>query len=462
MDRKFSRRKFLKGLAVAAGSGVLVACAPKVVKETVVVEGTPQVVEKVVTVAAPRYTRTEVTVPTWWAPHEIEGGQIAFDNYFTPETGIKVTLEATVPDYWGKVLARLASDDPYDLLNLGGNLLQQYVEKGVALQLDDLIARDRYDLNDFLPEAIEAWKREGHVWGLPYDAYTGYCLFNKDLFQEAGLEVPKPTDDWTWDQLREWAKALTVKSGDQTTQYGFVCEPNWWWELWPNLTGEFVFDEKLSKSLLDEPTVIEAFQFYSDLIHKDGTTLRPGSMESFVGDIFIAGQNAILLGGTWEIGYMRANQEDIDFTWDVGLPPQNASAKDWYIPYGTGGACVPKNAVDIEASWAVLKFMASRVFAEEAMFRALSSFPCRKSVLDGAGFDQWPERPPEGHTIEFADKINKHTRLLRHEKVDLGPEISALMNKLDMIYSGEAQPAELLPGLAEDVNTELAKRPWNQ
>ena len=66
MTDKLTRRKFLKGLAVAAGSGVLASCAPqvvketvivekpvekvveKVVKETVIVEGTPKVVEKVV------------------------------------------------------------------------------------------------------------------------------------------------------------------------------------------------------------------------------------------------------------------------------------------------------------------------------------------------------------------------------------------------------------------------------
>ena len=62
---KLSRRRFLKGFAVAAGTTAMAACAPKIVKETVVVneekvvekvvketvivEGTPQVVEKVIT-----------------------------------------------------------------------------------------------------------------------------------------------------------------------------------------------------------------------------------------------------------------------------------------------------------------------------------------------------------------------------------------------------------------------------
>ncbi|MFH1928520.1 MAG: ABC transporter substrate-binding protein [Chloroflexota bacterium] len=79
-NKKVTRRGFLKGVAVAAGSGVLAACAPqvvketvivekpvekvveKVVKETVIVEGTPKVVEKVVTVAPP--AKPEAPAPT--------------------------------------------------------------------------------------------------------------------------------------------------------------------------------------------------------------------------------------------------------------------------------------------------------------------------------------------------------------------------------------------------------------
>ena len=80
-DKKVTRRGFLKGLAVAAGSGVLASCAPqvvketvivekpvekvveKVVKETVIVEGAPKIVEKVVTVTpAPAPARTGLYV----------------------------------------------------------------------------------------------------------------------------------------------------------------------------------------------------------------------------------------------------------------------------------------------------------------------------------------------------------------------------------------------------------------
>ena len=52
-----SRRDFLRGMAVAAGGGILAACAPQVVKETVEVE-----VEKTVEVAVEQTVVVEQTV----------------------------------------------------------------------------------------------------------------------------------------------------------------------------------------------------------------------------------------------------------------------------------------------------------------------------------------------------------------------------------------------------------------
>ena len=57
-SEKVTRRRFLKGLAVATGGAVLAGCAPKVVKETVVVEKS---VEKVVT-ATPKPAPTDVLI----------------------------------------------------------------------------------------------------------------------------------------------------------------------------------------------------------------------------------------------------------------------------------------------------------------------------------------------------------------------------------------------------------------
>jgi len=135
MDRsKVTRREFLRSLGIAAGAATLAGCAPqvvketvivekpvekiveKVVKETVIVEGTPQVVEKVITVAAP--PAEPVTVTFWhvWGGTRTPLLREVLDNFEALNPGIKV--EDTVQDGktdTQKILTAMAAGSPPDL-----------------------------------------------------------------------------------------------------------------------------------------------------------------------------------------------------------------------------------------------------------------------------------------------------------------------------------------------------------
>lgn len=464
MARKFSRRDFLKHAGLTGAGIALASCAPKVVKETVIVEKpVEKVVEKVVTAAAPKFTKTELKLPSWWAPHEIEGAENAFNTIFKEQTGITVKYDFISEDFDAKVLTNLAGDNPYDIVTFNAYHVPLYLEKGVLLPLDPLIERDKYDLSNIDEQALDQWTHEGKIYGLTADMGSAHAYFNYDLFEKAGLTPPKPTEEWTWDQLREWAKALTIKEGDVIVQYGFSgVGLNWLWELWPNLNGSFIFDEGVKKSMLDDPRTIEAFEFYQSLMHEDETALKPGATETAPQDLFLAGQLAIMLEGTWQVGYLRSKKDEMKYKWDVGLPPHKAGAKEWFIPNFTAGWVIPKNAPDVNASWEALKFYAGDAFAEKVMFVYLSGLPCTKTSLGGGWFAQWPDNPPEGLTRDFYALMLKHGASRRHIKYPLGSAIEASMNKLDLIFSGEKKPGELLPGLAAEVNAGLAERPWNK
>jgi multiple sugar transport system substrate-binding protein len=431
---------------------ILASCAPAAPTET------PEATSAV-SAETPKFTKTDLTVPSWWGPHEIEGAEGAFQTIFKEQTGLNVKYEFIGSDFDAKVFTNLASDDPYDVITFNADFVPRYLERGVLRPLDDLIERDKYDLTNINEQALDQWTHDGHIYGLTADMGSFHCYFNYDLFEEAGLTPPEPTEEWTWDQLLEWSKALTVKEGDQIVQYGFAA--NEIWEMWPNMNGTFVFDEGITKSLLDDPKVIEAFEFYQDLMHKEETTLKPGATETSRADLFLAGQLAIMLDGTWQVGYLRSKKDEMKYKWDVGLLPHNASATEWFIPNFTAGWVIPKNAQDVNASWEALKFYASDTFAEKVMFVSLSGLPCTKSALDGAWYAQWPDNPPEGLTRDFYAKVLEHGASLRHIKFPLGSTVEASMSKIDLIYSGEESPGDLLPGLAEEVNAGLAERPWN-
>lgn len=449
MSTKLTRRTFLQQVGLVGAGLALASCAPAAAPGE---GGAPS-----------KYKKTDLIVPSWWAPHEIEGAEKAFQTTFKEQTGLNVKYEFIGSDFHAKVFTNLASGAPYDVITFNADSVPQYLEKGVLLPLDDLIARDKYDTTNFFPNVLEQWNHDGKLYGLSNDLGSFHCYFNKDLFKKAGLEAPKPTDDWTWDQLAEWSKQLTVKEGDQTTQYGFAATgAQWCWELFPNQNGAFVFDEAMTKSLLDDLAAIQGFEFYQKLMYEDNSTLRPGATKVGPNELFLAGQLAILIDGTWQVGWLRSKKDEVKFAWDVGVPPHNVSATKHFVPNFTAGWVIPKTAQDIDASWEATKFYASDTFAKDVMFVNLSGLPTTKSALEGAWFAQWPENPPEGLTKEFYAKLVEQGASRRHLKFALGSEINASLEKLGLIYSNEQKPADLLPGLAEEITKELADRPWNK
>jgi len=399
---------------------------------------------------------TDVTMPSWLAPHDIEGAQAFFDSVFPRDGGgTTATYEYIGSDYFSKVFTNLVGGDPYDVITFNANHTPQFLDRNILLPLDELIARDGYDLSDFDAKAIEQWTYDGQLYGLANDMGTFHCYFNVDLFEEAGLTPPASTDVWTFDDLREWAMALTKRDGEQVVQYGFAAGTDWNYEIWPNLAGQKVFNDDVTESLLASDEIIAALAFYQSLMHEDGSAVKPGSLQTGANDLFLAGQLGILLDGTWQVGYLRSKQDEIDFTWDVGLPPRSAGSENHYIPNFTAGWVIPRVAPDIDASWEVMKAYASADFASNVMFTALSSLPTRISALEGAGLYQWPETPPQGITPEFCGLLLEHGLSRQEIGHTFNSAATDALSQMQLIYSNEAAPADILPEIAAALTAAL-------
>ncbi|HET7769039.1 MAG TPA: extracellular solute-binding protein, partial [Chloroflexota bacterium] len=96
-----------------------------------------------------------------------------------------------------------------------------WAARGVLKQLDPFIARDKYDMSVFVPNTVEALKIiDGKIWAFPYKAFMARngLFYNINAFQEAG--IPVPTDNWTYDDMRNAAQRLTKRSGAEVSFWG--------------------------------------------------------------------------------------------------------------------------------------------------------------------------------------------------------------------------------------------------
>ncbi|MFP4366610.1 MAG: extracellular solute-binding protein [Bacteroidales bacterium] len=80
----------------------------------------------------------------------------------------------------------------------------------MAFAIDDLIAKDTFDLSGFGP-LINGIKFNGSIYGLPVAKSAWVLFYNKDLFNANG--VGYPSKDMTWEEFGTLAKKMTTGVG---------------------------------------------------------------------------------------------------------------------------------------------------------------------------------------------------------------------------------------------------------
>lgn len=104
-----------------------------------------------------------------------------------------VELEFKIQNWSGigpKVLEALGGKDTPDVIEVGNTQVAQYAESG---NLRDLTLESMRDLGseDWLPGLAEPGSIGGVQYGIPWYAANRVVIYNKDLFQQAGIKSPR-------------------------------------------------------------------------------------------------------------------------------------------------------------------------------------------------------------------------------------------------------------------------------
>jgi multiple sugar transport system substrate-binding protein len=186
--------------------------------------------------------------------------------------GATCTFSLSSGVYLDKLLTMAAGGDAPDVFFVSPTDVPAMTAKGLLQALDAYIARSHYDLSDFVPAALQQYRRSGKIYGIPRGFGMAVMAYNVDLFQKMGV-APLPTDwkdtSWTFNDFLAMTKRVT--SGTGTSQvYGFLPHPGnnreWQTYVWSN--GGEVFSADYKQCLLDQPPAVEALQFLQDLMVK--------------------------------------------------------------------------------------------------------------------------------------------------------------------------------------------------
>jgi multiple sugar transport system substrate-binding protein len=299
-------------------------------------------------------------------------------------TPVRVELEGVPGSFSEKVLTAAAGGDPPDVIHTHPRDYHAWANAGALLPLDDRLKKERQNVPDLLPAALEYWNRDGKLWAVPYNLSVQNLYFNRDLFARQGLKTPdlhERDGTWTWDTYLELARRLTTGQGEDKV-FGAV------WRaanldiqlgtLWP--FGGELWDKAATRTLLDSKESLEAIQFIADLHARYGVSPSDDEWVQFAaapsntwGAAFSAGRCAIEIQPNDSLA-----PHVIPAPFQKGVAPMPKGRAGRVVRGLAVGVHLTKGAKNPDASWTFANFHADKE-SEKIMLDLHLTLPWHKS-----------------------------------------------------------------------------------
>ena len=214
---------------------------------------------------------------------------------FEKESGIKVEFEITPwAQYWTKLETAVTGQNAPDVFWMNIPRITDYIDNGVVEPLSDV----SFDKEKIPVQYLDAYSREGELYGVPKDFDSSALWYNKKLFDEAGVAYPDET--WTWDTWKAAAKKLT--NADKGV-YGMAVPPSWqggYYEMiYENEGNPFSDDGK--KSGFDNPATIEGLDFWYSFVREGSGTPIELITNTNQSELLLSDKVAMGIDGSWSV-----------------------------------------------------------------------------------------------------------------------------------------------------------------
>lgn len=130
-------------------------------------------------------------------PNQVKLWEEVARAYEAKNPGVKVEMSFLENEaYKAKAPTLLQSKDrPHIILSWAGGVLQSQVEAGV---IEDITEQAKGFVDTLAPAAVEAFKVNGKLYGVPMNLSQVGFMYNKELFAKAGVDATKIK---SWDDL---------------------------------------------------------------------------------------------------------------------------------------------------------------------------------------------------------------------------------------------------------------------
>ncbi|PZH15765.1 sugar ABC transporter substrate-binding protein [Streptomyces sp. NTH33] len=236
---------------------------------------------------------------TWWdtsnATNEAPVYQDLVKQFEAANKGIKVKyVNVPFDQAQNKFDTAAGSKGAPDVLRSEVGWTPAFAKKSFLLPLDGTEALA--DQDKFQPSLIQQAQYEGKTYGVPIVTDTLALVYNKALFEKAGVtEAPK-----TWDELKSAAAKIKSKTG---VDGYWGSTQSYYAQSFLYGEGTDTVDAGAKKITMNSPAAKKAYGTWLGLfdgkgLHKADTT---ADAYAHIQDAFVNGKVAAIIQGPWEI-----------------------------------------------------------------------------------------------------------------------------------------------------------------
>ena len=250
-----------------------------------------------------------------WDVAQRDGMQAMCDAYTAQHPNVKIEVQVTSwNEYWTKLEAAATSGQMPDIFWMHTNELLKYADNGMLADCSDIV-----DTSKFSEVSLSnASGSDGTLYAVPKDKDTVGLVYNKEMFDAAGVSYPD--ESWTWDDLTD----ASQKIYDATGKYGYMAygddQLGYWNFVYQN--GGYILNEDKTQAGFTQPATAEAMKFYIGLQQYDWCPDQNYFAETAPGTAFFSEKGAMFFEGDWNILAELQNYPEMQGKWDVAVLPK--------------------------------------------------------------------------------------------------------------------------------------------
>ena len=372
-----------------------------------------------------------------------------------PEVDIEVQV-TNWTEYWTKLEAAAESNTMPDIFWMHTNQILYYADFGMLADVTDLYADEdpSYYQNHFSDISIgNASGSDGRLYGVPKDKDNLVLVYNKEMFDAAG--VAYPDENWTWDDL----VSASAQIYDKTGKYGYMAYNDDQMGYWSFVyqAGGCILTEDKTRAGFDQPGTRKGMEFYVGLQDYEWCPDQSYFAETAPGTAFFSGIGSMYIEGNWELMNKCVSFPDMNGKWDIAPMPKCPDPVS-----GDGRATISNGLCYSTAAHGKTRDIALDVIkffgTEEAQLLA-SSYGAAISAYNGTEQPYFDAFDKAGYDINVPILMDQFAYGVQNVNNAAKPKWkSPVLDELNKVYSGQQSLDSALDNMQKIIDTETAKK----